>query len=646
MAASAALWAPQWAAIVMAIVVVLVPGLLLGAVARVRGIALWALAPVLSAAVLTVGSLVAGVLGFGWSPVVALISAAVASGAAFLLGRLLRWQPTAGWREVAPHRHALLGVGIVAGAVFVTCRLAFYIADPAAISQTNDAAFHLSALRFILDTGAASPLELSRVIGGHSFYPSAWHVLASLVAQLSGCGIEVAANVTSIAIAAIAWPLGIGYLTRVVAGPVAAAAAATASAAIPAYPLVLMQWGILYPQLLAVAIVPATIAVIVDRGLWGQRGDHRWVPAVRGSLLLVAAVAAIALAQPSVLLPVGVAAVSWLAFGPASGWRLLTTRARGVRVVATITAAIVVGGLWIAFGRSVSVSWPPSASKPIAVLEVVANGYLGYPWAIGVSLAVVLGLVACVLRRDTRWLVLCAAVFGGLYAVSAALGNGTLRKLLVGPWYEDPYRLAALAPVFVLPLAGAGVAAAIAWFAARTAVNARGAERVGIAIIAAVGVISLVVAPQIQRRDVFAHVVDPNLYAVTADSFLSADELALLERLDAVLPHDAVVIGNPSTGMSFGYAVSGRNVIPRTWAPPSGDSYAVLWESMRDVASDPRVCAALDDFGARYVLDFGPGEVYPGRWIMPGFDDLVGRDGFEVIASVGEAALLRVTVCD
>ena len=111
------------------------------------------------------------------------------------------------------------------------------------------------------------------------------------------------------------------------------------------------------------------------------------------------------------------------------------------------------------------------------------------------------------------------------------------------------------------------------------------------------------------------------------------------------MPPDAVVIGNPSTGMAFGYAISGRNVIPRTWAPPAGDAYGVLWTSLRDVAQDPAVCPALGAFGAEYVLDFGPGEEYPGRWIMPGFADLDGQQGFELVDREGAASLWRVTAC-
>ncbi|PZU28397.1 MAG: hypothetical protein DI577_10080 [Microbacterium sp.] len=186
----------------------------------------------------------------------------------------------------------------------------------------------------------------------------------------------------------------------------------------------------------------------------------------------------------------------------------------------------------------------------------------------------------------------------------------------------------------------------IAWASKAVGARASRGAIVAVMVVTAIGVVSLVVAPQVARRDVFAHVVDPNLYTTTATSYLSTDELILLRRLNESVPADAVVVGNPSTGMAFGYALSGRNVIPRTWAPPTGEAYDVLWTSLRDVAENPAVCPALDAFGARYVLDFGPGEEYPGRWLMPGFDDLGDRPGFALVDREGAATLWRVTACD
>ncbi|HWM16557.1 MAG TPA: DUF6541 family protein [Microbacterium sp.] len=641
-------WFAQTPALVAAILVVLTPGLLIGWAAGLRGLALWAVATPLGTAALTGLSLLLGLFGVGWWLLPALIGTIVVALVAWALrfslklGRVPAKEPLS-----HPALRFAVPAGVAVGLLLVLFRVGLYIGDPSAISQTNDASFHLSALRFALETGGASPLELSRVIGAESFYPSAWHVLASLVAQLSGCSVEVAANVVSLAIAAIAWPLGIAYLTRAVAGATAAAVAAALAASVAAFPLLLVQWGILYPQLLAVAMLPAAIALVVDHRALTSGPGHQAARWARLLLLVAGAALAVTAAQPSVLLALISAVLAYTAWEVVARWRSLTVRGRSIGLALVVTIAVITAVLWWLFSRSVSVTWPPSTGRVTAVVEVIFNGFLGYPWAVGTSILMVIGLIVAVRTPAMRWLATLWVLLAGLYVVAASIGLPWLRGFLVGAWYEDPYRLAALVPVAAIPLAGIGAAVVAGWAAKALA---PGRERTGVwaalGVVTIIGVISLAVSPQIARRDVFAHRIDPNLYTVTADSYLSADELALLERLDETVPADAVVIGNPSTGMALGYAISGRNVIPRTWSPPPGETYDVLWTSLRDVADDPAVCPALEAFGAEYVLDFGPGEEYPGRWIMPGFTNIDGQSGFELVDREGAATLWRVTACD
>ena len=640
-------WLAQAPALVASLAVLVVPGIAIGLAAGLRGFSLWALAPAVSTGVLTAASAGLGLIGIGWRPAAAAIAVAilavVVAGARFALrlGAVPLRRPDA--------LRAVLLVGTAAGVVLCAVRLCSYIGDPVSISQTNDAAFHLSALRFAIDTGAASPLEIGEVIGSRSFYPSAWHVLASLVAQLSGAGIEVAANTVTVVVGAVAWPLGLALLTRVAAGTLAAALAAPFAGAVAAFPLLLVQWGVLYPQLLAVALLPAAVAVLADARALSAGEGALAARATRTALVAAVAAFAVAIAQPSVLLAWALAALAIAFWALVASGRDLRARTRaglwaglGAAVLATVV-------LWWYFSRSVSVTWPPTEGKGESILRVLTNAHLGYPPAIVVSVLALVGLVVAILRPRLRWIATVWLVLAGLYVVSAAVGSPALRGLLVGAWYEDPYRLAAMTPFVTVPLAGIGAAWITAWATRGGSVRSRWTRPAawvssGAVIVLAVG--SFLAAPRIDRRDVFVDRVDDNLYAVTDDSFLSADELALLRRLDEVLPEGAVVIANPSTAASFGYALSGRDVIPRTWTPPAGSAYGVLWNSLRDVATDPQVCPALDAFEARYVLDFGPGEAYPGRWVMPGFTDLEGQSGFELVDREGDASLWRVTACD
>jgi len=648
-------WLAEWPALLSAVFVVFGPGLLIGAAMRVRGLALWALAPALGVATLTASAVILGLVGVGWTPLSALLSLVVIALVVFVVRHALRLTPTPA-RQPRSWSLALMWAGIATGIVLVTLRVGAEIGEPAAISQTNDAAFHLNALRFAVETGHASPLVISNVTGASSVYPSGWHVLTALIPQLSGASVEVAANMSTLVLSATVWPIGIAYLTRIVAGPIAAAIAAAMSSSIAAFPLLLVQWGVLYPQLLAVALLPAALGVVVAlRTLMATplaEGEPRWGLVVRAVVLCALPAAAIVAAQPSVILAWAVALCAASVWALVSQWRQLTLRRRLLALAGLAGSGLLTILVWWVFGRSVGVGWPTTAGRGTAVLETVVNGFLGYPWAVVTSALMLVGIVAAVWTPRLRWVATTWAIAGLLYIVAVSVGSPLLRRLLVGPWYEDPYRLAALVPVFALPLAGAGAASIAAWAQRGTR---RFGERasdsaivpwVGVALVAVFGIISFAASPQIARRDVFAHTTDPNMYTVSAQSFLSVDELALLRRLDETVPEDATVIGNPGTGMAFGYAISGRDVIPRTWSPPAGADYAVLWESLRDVATEPAVCDALDTFDARYVLDFGPGEEYPGRWLMPGFTGLADQPGFELVDREGTASLWRVTACE
>jgi hypothetical protein len=87
-------------------------------------------------------------------------------------------------------------------------------------------------------------------------------------------------------------------------------------------------------------------------------------------------------------------------------------------------------------------------------------------------------------------------------------------------------------------------------------------------------------------------------------------------------------------------------VYPRTWQQPAGSQWALLASSLRDAGTDPAVCDALVAFGSpAYVVDFGPGENSPGRYVMPGFTGLDGQPGFELVDHEGDASLWRITAC-
>jgi hypothetical protein len=647
-------WLGALPALVIAVAVLFGPGLAIGAALRLRGLALWALAPVVSVAVVAGLALVYGFVKVPWAAWSILAGVAVVVGLAWLARLLL------GPRPALPVRDArgtwLVTAGLLVGGLLTAARFIVYVHDPAAISMTNDAVFHLNAVRHILETGSASSLHVSSVIGGRGFYPAAWHALASAVVLFTGVEIPVGANVVSLVIAAGVWTLGVTWFARRIAGApaVTAALAASLSASLVVFPMLMFQWGVLYSYALSLALLPAAAALLLGAPRWFAGRGPVSGP-VRTAVLLgaltLAAVGAIALSQPATLLAWAIISISWFSWWAVSHAIAEPGRRRVVLLVAVAVAWVAFALLWFLLTRSTSGShWPPFRSKVEAVLDVLLNGQVLLPVMLGVSILMIAGLVVAVVRPKLRWLAAAWAVFGMLYAVSASVGHPDLRRWLLGAWYADPYRIAAAGATVVVPLAAIGLAVIASW-ATRSVSARRGfqAERFGaawaIVAVAGLGVVALLTAPMIQMRAVTQGTVDAESRYITED-YLSPDERALLERLDEHVGEGDRVIGNPSTGMGFGYMLSGVDVYPRTWAAPRTEPWRVIEADLRDAGSEPAVCDALDVYGSpRYVLDFGLGEETPGRYELPGMTGFAGRSGFELVDAQGEASLWRITAC-
>ncbi len=645
-------WLAQSGLFALAVLVVFGPGLAIGAGLRLRGLALAGLAPGVSVGLYAVLAILFPLVGIPWNLMSVGIAVGVVVLAAVLIGRML----PAPRRERRGPR-ALLVAGLVVGGGLIAARLMTYIGVPWAISQTNDAVFHLNALRWIAETGSASSLTLGSVVGASTFYPGAWHAVVSLVA-VSPADVPVAVNVVALVIAAGIWPIGIALLTRTVTrgDQVAAALAAALSAGMLAFPQLMFEWGVLYPYALSLALVPAAVAAtLLPAQAWRDAAPPStgMRPVVGIFLAGGCGIVAIALAQPASLLVWGFLSAAWatgILVRRIRRTRLFhgSARRRGFAIAGLCAMWGLLGLAWLQFALLAGpVLWEPYLSVFGALRDVVLNSQGALPAAPGISILLAAGLVVAVRARQLRWLAISWGVFALLYIVSVATHLPVVKRVLTGPWYGDSYRLAAIAPILVVPLAAIGLAAMLAWFAKSIgSERARGrAPLWATGVVAAVGIAGILIAPVIQLR--VAHTTDEqSRYALNDDSYLSIDAYRLLRRLPQEVPEDALLIGNPSTGVGFAYALGERDVVPRTWAPPQSDAWDLLAAELRDAGTDPAVCDALELYGApAYVLDFGPGETSPGRYIMPGMTDFDGRPGFELVDREGEASLWRITAC-
>lgn len=656
-------WPSLAPAFLLVVAVLYLPGLALAAAVGARRFLLAAVAPAVSVGFMGAAAVVFPRLGLRWEVVPVAVAAAVL---AAVLG-LVRW---ATLRRIPPTRFAsrrgdgwLIGGSLALGAIIITVQVCLAIGRPDHFSQTFDAAFHLNALRYIAETGDGSSLHITDLIlppGQSTFYPAAWHDFVALGAEAAGVTIPVAVNLSSVAVAALVWPSAGIFLARtLLAGSrVAIIGAGVLSAAVPAFPLLMIDFGVLYPYFLALALLPLALALGIQ--LVGPRQGFAERP-LEPVILLAAVVTAMGLSQPAVVFAWAACMIPPL-IARYIGY-VRTRRGLGTRLAASI---ILLGGIvalavaWIVFGRVGRFApWTTYTSVPGALGEAISYSVKGTPVALALAFLTVVGLVHLVIHREKLWIAGMWAVGAVLFVTAVSIPSWGVRTLVVGLFYRDPPRLAALLGVLAFPIAVVGLVSLCSALRTRIEPRLPGNLRPLLRLkapsfgFATVLVLLLVAATQGPAMRV-AVASASNSYALTAQApLVSIDELALLERLDEEVPDGSVIAGNPWTGTSFAYAVSGRHVLNPHFNAVTDLRAGTINTGLDRALTDPEVCRVVRDLHVDYVLDFGTymrdvGESGVATDVARGYTGLIDLESSDVVRLVdreGPARLYRITAC-
>jgi len=642
----------------VAIAVMFGPGLALGLAAGARRLTLWAIAPAITVAFLSLVAIVFGRAGITWGPLPVAVALAVVAVPIAVVRQVMRR------RFGRPDRpESVLSAWTVAGlgiaAVLISSQLIIGLQAPDRISQTFDAYFHLNGIRYIIETGSASSFDIQGLVlpaGQRPFYPAGWHAVASLVAVTGVGSIPVAVNAVSIVIAALVWPAGCLLLMRSLMPRSRTAALATGvlAAAFPAFPIMMLTFGVLYPYCLALAMLPAALglgfAIGQARSLHGSGILFR-------SMLLVLALLGIAFAQPA-------GAFGWAAMTlPLVLWRAVPAIARldgARRVIWWLVLAIgLVGfaGAWVWFGRiGENTPWIAYTNLLGALGEALFHGFkASFPSIIACVLALI-GVFDLVRRREKLWFVGTWAVTIVLFVVAAGGPSWKLRALVDGIFYRDPPRLSALLVITAVPMAVFGTVAL--WRLVQARLERRQRIEPGSAAartLAAASLVVLAIATQASPAMWTQLGLTMRAYTDAEDApILSGSERRLIERMPEHVPADALVAGNPWTGTPFAYALTGIHMMN-----PHFNSYLypearLINEHLADALEDPAVCEAVRSTGVSYVLDFGgyfkdageTGLEIDGTTPFRGLRDLAEAGVAEEVDREGDAVLYRITACD
>lgn len=648
------MWIPLIGPLAVALAALLIPGLLVSLTAGQRGFHALALAPVLSVTAISMGAVAGSLIGIPWgwwSPAAMALTMAIVAGVA---QRLFR-QPPAPGAAANVRREPVMWLALALAVILLGRHVRNVLDRPDSFSQTFDNIFHLSAIRYIADTGNASSLTVGQLTAGGdgmAFYPAAFHDTVSLVLQVAPASITLATNAVLVVTVALVWPLSSLFLVRMVlrASWPTMVAAGVLTASFTAFPLLLLNFGVLYPNLFGLAILPALLALLVQ---WLSLGQERRIQNPVCALLLALGLPGLALAHPNTLMVlVAVAGPLFAVYNhralAAHRLGLMSRRSLVTRLVALGIFALFTAVAWRYIRPADEhATWEPLDGVPDALGQALLNAPDGARAAWMVSALAALGLLSAH-RHGLVWLASVWSVLVGLWLVVAGFVPSELRTYLTGIWYNDPRRFSATLPLAALPLAALGVQIVshhllVAW---RRFPGGGTRERQGRLAVTVLLAGLLVLGTQ--RAAYMNEAVEnaSSLYAVRPDSpLVTTDENTLIQRIPTLVPADAVIATNPWNGSSMVYALTGHPTTTTHIFYDATPDLAMIRDHLDEAASKPAACEAAERLGVQYALDFGPQEVHFGTHPYPGLDELAEAPGFRLVAREGAAALYELVGC-
>lgn len=504
-----------------------------------------------------------------------------------------------------------LGFGWLIAAVINSVSFAFGVRNPVTeFPQNWDAMFHLSAIRWILDSqngsalhlgGAASTLSASDVYEAGP-YPAAFHDLAALV-SLGGNPV-LGTNVVAFFSACLLFALGCGLLALMVIpnSRWAVFLAPIFSAGFSSFPDFLTEYGILWPLLLSYCLVPFFLAALVD-----ALGRGHAAPLSFETLLLSAAFAlVIAMAHPQGLFVI--LAPLTLLTGDAV-LRTLTGRLRLSRLrqfLLGLTALVVVA-IFVALNFfhvaqryekwSYRERFSSLASATLGTLldyhpqhSVPEN--LIPKWVLAALIVVGAGFA---LRRIRYFWVLGSALMYSwlVFIVLYPLARG---YWLTAPWYYDPPRVLAITPIYFTLLAAFGAHIVFAFLGQRF--SDRDSLRVGLESVLAGALVLATAVVDIPSAVSWYRLTYQYRDMTGPSSLLSEQERQLI--MDAPLDPRKMVIGDPRAGETLPYALRGQPVAFRHMTGPIGPEFSYLWHNLKSYPDDQLLCRLLQKYDVGY----------------------------------------------
>ncbi|WP_135459400.1 DUF6541 family protein [Mycobacterium sp. DL99] len=635
--------------VLIALLLLVIPGAL---IARAGGLTVStavAVGPALTYGTVALAIIPLGAIGVPWNVWTALFAVVIVAAIAAGLRRVLaRYRDRDAEASGATRRAAVVvAVGVLLGAALIAAAAIAGLPHWQSIPSTWDSVWHANTIRWILDTGQASPTHMGelRNVETHEalYYPSAFHALAAVYCQLTGAAATTAYTVSSVTAAVWLFPVSAAVLTWKMVRPhacemrtaVVAATAAALTASFTAVPYVefdvaampnLVAYGLAVPVFALIVSTPAHrdrigLAVLATVGVFSVHltggvvtvllvgiwwlVDALWHP-VRGRLSDFLALAAVAVPTLLIMLPqfLGVLQQADIIVGHAfvnhlgkkhslfSAVFQHTRHLNDFPIQYALIALAAIGGLVLLVKKI----WWPLAIWLILITSIVHSG----------------------------------APFGG--PIGAITGKFS------DLFYSDPRRLSAVVTMLYAPMAAIGLCTLVLLGAAL--LRRTGAPPAWIRATAAVALAATTVG--------LAWHYFPRHKFLLGDKYdsvmIDAKDLEAFAYLANLPDARTTLIGDANTdGTAWMYAVSGLHPLWTHYDYPvqQGPGYHrfIFWAYADDADTDPRVAEAVEALNIRYVLTSTP--VVRGFVMPDGLVSLEHSRSWEKIYDNGEDRIYR-----
>ncbi|GAB3499659.1 DUF6541 family protein [Amycolatopsis cihanbeyliensis] len=620
------------------LIVLLLPGGFLGWAAGLRGWALFGMAPLFTYLAAGLAGPWLAVVGLPFNPGTAAAVVLLLAAAALGLRRLAQargWAPGEPDRPPVPwsrRAHLAVGACVLLATVLSVIVVLSAAGGASAIFQRWDTVYHANGIRYIAETGDGSLFGMSTInwYPDGSYYPNGYHLVGSLVYTLSGAAVPTVLNAVTVPVAGL-FALSMVAMVRqfggraVLAGSAAVVAGAATSGAYES-----VSSGLL-PFALGIVLTPLA-ALALDRFLRRPAPDTGMVLALAGVGLLVAHTSALV---GAILFAFPLVVQRW--------WRRegkpLADLARVAPVglgAALLAAPHLLGAVSFGSGSFPYNPWASDVPLLEAVSQLVLFRQFLTPALIWLSACLLVGVLMIRTLHRLRWIGFSALLLSGIFVLVASYGGLPWVITFSRPWWNDRYRLMALAAIPLCLLAAHGLAEAqrlLAKWAAGTSLarqrtsagapaNALGPASAVLLIVTMAVVTNGFYSTANARVVGFAYQNWPE--SRYTDIPVTRDEVAAMLRMGELARPGEMVLNGRTDGTAWLYAITGVRPVAGHYdanvVPPDA---AYLAAHFREYQQDPKVRAAVRRLNIRHVL-LGSGSVLPDLPPEPGLRDLEG----------------------